>query len=533
MKKYLLLFIGLFCLQFGFAQMTNLSMLSSSKYTDSSIIYDENHDVYGYLLLFEKNKIDKNNMLYELVLLDKNLNKVAALDYKQSLYNNMFLSFTSAIYFTKKHGDNLYFLIGQSYDAFEDYTKALAQYKGVGGLNILDLKTFTLKEGVYSNFEELIFGKIQPDLSKSIMQIMKDMEKYKLIKVINEGFLVSDLGYLSEITSLMTNKPRKDHQKAYNFFDFNYQKLWALQLNENNLSKSFFDYKFLKSNAKEIIFEKVFYEKLKDKNPDVTYTFIDITNGKQKFEINFLSKEEILVIDEILFHDQEVVFVASIYDYNKEGEYSSSERRGIAKITVDRNSGKQLNRVNMVWSDLTPKLAIDENGKIKDEGYLHFLEYKILNDGKIIALAEGYKPESSTKILDLYAFTFSSDFKMIDFLKIEKVKNKIKRGNAYGNYLEQIGAFDYMYSQHLDKDNYLFFYSDNEKEGSSARENPNWVLGIVTFIDGKFDAQKIPLTTKNGQIFPSIAKKGYVLLYETFKDNADNNNELRLEKVDY
>lgn len=533
MKKIIILIICLIFSQLNHAQMTKLSTLSSAKFSDSSVIYDENKDIYGYLLLFEKNKTDKNNIIYELVLIDKNLNKVAALEYKQQIYNTMWFSFNSTIYFAKKQGDLIYFLVGQSFGSTENYIKELFQTKGVSGLAVLDLKTFTLKEGIYSNFDEIVIGNFQPDLSKPTMKLMREMEKFKLMKPINEGFLVSDLSHVSESTSFITGIPREEHQKAYNFFDFNYNKLWTLKVNENSKSKSFFDYSYLLSNSKDIVFKKVFYEKRKDKNPDITYAFIDITNGKQKFEINFSSTQEILDVEEILFRENEVVFITSIYDYNKKGTYYRDERRGIAKITLDRTTGKQISRNDLKWSGLASKLDIDEKGRIKEEGFLHFLEFKILQDGKIIAIAEGYKPEASSKILDMYAFTFSTDFKMIDFLKIDKVKNKISKIDAYGDYLESIGAFDYMYSQQLNKDNYLFFYSDNEKEGFFARKKPNWILGIVSFVDGKFETQKVQLTTKNGQIYPSIAKKGSILLFETFNDKEDKNNEMRLEKIDY
>ena len=60
MKKNIILIICLIFSQLNHAQMTKLSTLSSAKFSDSSVIYDENKDIYGYLLLFEKNRTDKN-----------------------------------------------------------------------------------------------------------------------------------------------------------------------------------------------------------------------------------------------------------------------------------------------------------------------------------------------------------------------------------------------------------------------------------------------------------------------------------------
>ena len=134
MKKNIILIICLIFSQLNHAQMTKLGTLSSAKFSDSSVIYDENKDIYGYLLLFEKDRTDKNNIIYELVLIDKNLNKVAALEYKQPIYNTMWFSFNSAIYFAKKQGDLIYFLVGQSFGSTENYFKELFQTKGVSGL---------------------------------------------------------------------------------------------------------------------------------------------------------------------------------------------------------------------------------------------------------------------------------------------------------------------------------------------------------------------------------------------------------------
>lgn len=60
-----------------------------------------------------------------------------------------------------------------------------------------------------------------------------------------------------------------------------------------------------------------------------------------------------------------------------------------------------------------------------------------------------------------------------------------------------------------------------------------WILGIVSCINGKITEQKIPLKSEDGSDMSiTPAKKGYIMVYETFKDK-DSNPELRLEKINY
>jgi len=73
------------------------------------------------------------------------------------------------------------------------------------------------------------------------------------------------------------------------------------------------------------------------------------------------------------------------------------------------------------------------------------------------------------------------------------------------------------------------FYANNEKEGKRGKKKPDYKLGIVTYIDGKFENEKISLKTSDGQIYPMKAKNGYIMLREV----SNNDVEFRLEKINY
>ena len=523
MKKIILLF-ALFFSAFSFAQVTKLSTLSSSKFLDSRIIYeDNNEDIYGYLLLFEKNKANKDTHELEYVLLDKNLNKVGSNTFNQSQYSSMWVDLKTSIYFAKKNKDNIYISIADIMPQFQDFYDIL----GVPGYRVINLKDLKISDQFYlHNFS----------LEKQVKEKLerKDFKDFKYIKPTkNNGFIVFDeTGEAASMRFFMKKNSELKDIKQFRFFDMDFNQKWVYNYNQNS-DKSFYQYLYFTGDKNDMIFKRYFYDKPSDSDLDVSYEVIDSENGKKKFDFTLANKENILVLDNIQFQANKIVVFASVYDYNEKGEYKFDKKRGYAKIVYDRQTGKELTKDYFRWESLAGKLDINEFGKVKDYGFIHFLEFDFTNDGKVIVVGEGYKPEGSSKILDLFMFVLDDKMKLLSFNKVDKFKNKIDKVDAYGSFLEGIGAFDYMYSQKLPGGGYAFYYSDNEKLGNKARKDPNWILGVVTYVDGVFDYQKVPLTTKNGQIYPINAKNGYVLLREVSNDDKQKDSEIRLEKINY
>src|SRR5690606_1829558 len=89
MKKLTTLLFVLFT-TVVFAQVQKLGSLSSGKFIDSRIIYEDNgEDVHGYFFLYELDH--KSREVYELeyVILDKNLNKVTSKTFTQGVYKTV------------------------------------------------------------------------------------------------------------------------------------------------------------------------------------------------------------------------------------------------------------------------------------------------------------------------------------------------------------------------------------------------------------------------------------------------------------
>lgn len=538
MKKITLL-LSLFLTTAFFAQVTKLSTLSSSNFVDSKIVYeDNNEDVYGYLLLFEKDKTSSYETIFEIVLLDKNLNKVGTTSFSQEVTTSMMTKIRSTIHFAKKNNDKLFISVGLTNSNSEVYIENLINDNGITGFKVINLKDFSISENYIFKDNSIVVQTEKYDM-KHPMKTIKKMSDCKFGKLTsNGGFLVSNIDIITIMRETINetygySKSKGKKQQEYYFYDLNFKQKWTYNLDNDKNSKSFSKYSYFASDNKDLVILKRFYKKEKSLEYETTFEFLNAETGVKKFEINLLNTDYTFSLEDFQFQDNKIVFFASVYDYNEKGDFKYDKKRGYVKIVYDRTTGNELSKDYFIWSALKDKLDIDENGKVKDYGFIHFLEFKLTNDNKVIIVGEGYKPEGSSKILDLFTFVLDDKMKLLNYNKIDKFKNKIDKIDAYGRTLENIGAFDYMYSQKLPNNGFVFYYSDNEKLGSKSKKDPKWILGVITYVDGVFDYQKVPLTTKDGQIYPIRAKNGYVLLKEIPKDGKEKDSEIRLEKINY
>ena len=96
--------------------------------------------------------------------------------------------------------------------------------------------------------------------------------------------------------------------------------------------------------------------------------------------------------------------------------------------------------------------------------------------------------------------------------------------NMYG-----LWAFGTPLEQMWGKNKFIFFYNDNEKKDKSFatfRKN-EYVMYMITYENGKFDMQKMNMSTSEGEIYPLKAKKGHIILQEEKSDGY----EIRIEKL--
>lgn len=512
MKKQATLILIFFSLIIH-AQIKKLSELSSEKFLDSKVIFEDNgEDVFGYFLLYEKDRKNKDVFELEYVILDKNLNKIASNTFNQSHFGSMWVDMIPRIFYVKKNKDVLYLSIAELPNGLD--------YLGLYAIRTLNIKNYKMsKQTYFFNFApiEQIKDKLET----------KDFKGINFFKTIQNGFLVSDEN--PEYGYFVPNEMYKRTTRI-SFFDFSLKEKWVLKVNDEKSGKSFCKYDYLTDDKKNIIFKKSIFKNLSDKNETSAIVIFDIETGVEKYQITLNDQNDLLDLTCILLDKDKLTFFADISDNNKKGIYKEDKKTGIVKINYDVNTGKELDRNYFKWTDLSSKVEVeDQYGKLKTGEFIQFMDYKPIANGNVIVIGESYIPKKNSEILDLYMFEFDNKMKLINFNKLPKTKNKINDTDARGNYLKAIGAFDYMYSQKLPDEGYVFYYTDNEKEGRKNYKNPDWVLGIITYLDGKFDYQKIALKTSEGNITPVIAKNGYILLREETKDGT----QLRLEKINY
>lgn len=507
MKKLLLILVLFFTISQN-AQIQKLSALSSARFLDSQLIYDDNsEDVFGYFLLYQKDIKSSTEIELEIVLLDKNLNKVGNKVLTIPHVNNWTTKGMPQLTFVQKRGNQLIINITEISEQF--YGGAFNTY-GYVELRILDLKTFEIKPLLKDNWD---------------INLTKKYDKVSMNRPTKNGFLSYNISF--EDVMLQNRKFLKNISEI-KYFDNDLKEKWAFKFNQDKKSKSYTVYNFSVEDKNDLVFYKRFYEKKSDEVPDETLEFMDSNTGLSKF--NYSIKGNSLV-KRIFFTKTKIIIYAMECLANRKDLFKYDKITGLQKIVLDRASGKELSYDKLEWSGLGKYFEANEFGENKLGEYLQLLSFKFNEKtGKTAIFAEGYKPNRNSKILDGYLLELDDKMKVTQFITVPKFRNKIENVTAFGETLASYGAFDFLYSQNLpNNDGVVFYYVDNEKSAGASARKSSYVLGIVTYVDGKFDTQKITLKTKDGNIVPLKAKQGYILL----KESSKTDTELRLEKINY
>lgn len=513
-----IIFAGLLVLsQVLCAQVYNTKNLSPFTFLDSETILEENgEDVYGYLFLYEKDRI--NEMVHELeyVLLDKNLNRVTSDYFKQVRFNVFGVRNSTGIYYSKKVGNKLYLSIGEGFPQSDNITSEL----GIISMQTLDLATFRLSDPVIIKDYKYSGAKPMDELSGNCF----------MTPTKNNGFIVYDEAATTAYRRNISTEMRSLKQlEKFTFFDLDFKEKWSFSYNPDHTEASFDVYRYLTGDGNDMIFKKFTFTNGLDKHPKLEYDVIDAQEGTKKFELKLHKDQFLLDVVDIKFESDKMVVFAALNEFNPDKIFQQNRITGYIKLILDRKDGKELSADYFIWSALSDKYKIDKYGKIQDYGFIHFHDFTRLSNGNTIVVGEGFVSGGKTLVLDLFLFVFDPEMNIVDFAKIDKFKNTLYFQNTYGKKIAKSGAFDFLFKQRIEKDNYVFFYRDNEKAIDESLLNSKWILGITKFVDGNFDYDKIALTAKDKKIFPYKAKNGYVLLREI----NENGTELRLEKINY
>lgn len=521
LMKQLLLITFLFCCNFLHAQVQKLGELSSGTLVSSSIIYDdETNDVYGYFLLYRNDRMSRETYQAEYVILDKNLNKVNSNTFNQSSYKFFMASVKFELNYVKKMGDKLFIaLIDKIYQGPEQYA-TFNNYVNPR-FRVLDLNTYELSDEkvlINNTFKDRIF-------KENEVTYIEDFIDNQYILKTNGNYLLSFATpeHNPKMTLGLPSDKKNNSIKSFSVFDENLNLKWTQKINQTK--DEFYEYNLIFSGQKHFILLKKHVKSLK-KNYDLYSYEEGFIKAINLDDIDFGSE-----IEDVIFENDKILLFTKNYKKNKK-HHDYSQLLSFSKITLDFK-GNQINKQTATWTDLTRDITFENpSGKIKNYGKLEVVDFVSLEDDTTIFVLEGYKSGKHTELLDLFIAKMDKDFQLEYFNKIEKNKTEFKNINADGSYLKRRGAFDYIYHQKLDDEgNLVFFYVNNIKEGSKIqkRKNPEWILGIITYVDGEFNYDKLQLTNKDSKIIPGKAKNGYIRLLEY----DDEDVEIRLEKINY
>lgn len=520
----------LFVFSISFAQIQKIQEFSQGNYVDSRIIYEENNqDVFGYFLLYEFDRKSREIYDMEYAVLDKNLNRITSGTFTQGVYKNFLIKTGARLTFVKKIKNELFFGLHDNLDnSLSVNTKVESDYFHERYRKI-NLEDFTISnEFIFQNSKKSE-NTFKPGDSFSF----SDIKDNQTIYPINSGnFMIfapstysvpavqfGNTDYFSKI---------KKGINSFSIMDSNFKTLWTREINPDPKDAGYYRYRTSDQNI--LVMQKRIYNKKVDELN--SFELYEIASGNFIAEITQEDPTYRMSIFKMEISGDNLI----IYNYlneRRDKKYEHEKTVGYAKLIFNKNTGKELRREYMLWEDLSPHINFKGKfGEVPKYGKIQFQDFIHLKNGNTIGIAEGYKKERFSKILDFYLMEFDPQMKIKYFQKIEKIPN-ISKYDLSGQQLYYRRDFDYYYSQKLDEDgNYVILYANNEKEGGriKRKKDPTWVLGIVTYVDGEFEFNKLQLTTTDGMIVPIKAKNGSILLQEYSEKNG---LEMRLERINY
>lgn len=546
MKKLLLLILC-FCSTILYSQIVELNKLSNGKTISSQVLYDrESNDVYGYFFIFEKDKIDKKEYLYEYTLFDKNLNKVLEGNFTEKIGSWANKIKISAIY----RDGYISFKMNDDRDSSMVYLRT--RYR------ILDVKKNTITEAF--------------SLNKKLERIL-DIETESTKNSITFSFYPTNSGYYLH-TPIMTNQEKglTKVQVNFNFLtdESRYNEIfyanaqlepqWSYAYNTDGTSKKYESIYFTNDDNKtDLVLGVRRFEGYK--NLDLvkkgqlftSYLFFDKKTGDfinefTPFGLNQIGDTKVKEVSNVttfMNTNDKITFINNIMKEKEKHFFEKTEKLiGFSKAEYDIASGQCLNRNAFMWEQLSKYLPIDQYGYVREKGepnsFLYLHDVLLQTNGNVLVILEQYKPlkgsnmimqGSGVKIDDLFFVELDTKLQIVSYKRIAKTANNNRNGDGLMGLAaaKAFNAFDYAGYQDLGDNKYTFFYFNKQKPEDGGKKK--WILGILQYDNGKITEEKLNLkSSDNSELSILPAKNGYILIAEKFKDK-NKSTEFRLEKL--
>lgn len=494
------------------AQTSDLASLSSGTYAGSMGIYEKNDVLFGYIVYYDYGLVDKTTKKMEYVILDKNLNKVANKVFETEKY----LATYSSTRINHKREIELYPIMNYGSASMSDYKKQTApQNRKIN----LEKNEISIAEEIC--YKDKTFSVCETDKTMKELRKEQKEESKKDVKYKSEVVVMEDGTYLVYEYYI---EGEKVSDNAFIKFDKDNKELWRYEYNKDLKKKQFETTRVLNFDQENIYMAQTFVEK--KEITSMKFLRLDIKTGKvladipvdhESYNLNMilsLRDSDGYSVGNRKVFDDKLVFLGPSYK-NKGFDLSGYYRFVFDKTT---NQGK-FDLLNYI--DAKDKMDIDKYGGVEGNFRLSIRDVYILADGTVDIMFEKNKMNAyggRNVATDLVLFKTDNNFKLNEVKIFEKSKSVNQTS-------------DYLFSQYLNNNkDIVFFYRDYEKDDNTSKKN--WNLYINTIRDGKFNQEKIVISSKKDFIIvPSLAKEGYVMLREYNKDYKYN--QVRLERLNY
>ncbi len=522
-KTQICLLACILSVTFMSAQTASLEGFKTLHSSAISPIY-QGKEVKGYTMFYKVDKADKGNDNYALAVYDENLSKTKTI--------------------TMQKPRNKFQLLGNGYNqnvlGFYFYNHKDDQF---------EIETFD------KNLQKVGFKAIEHKLSmveKSVLYQRREAEEkdqstfgydFNLFPVNGKGFVINGM---------------IKNGKGYTFemFDDKLKSLWKFSTPEN--SDEYQAFMVQQVTDKYIIGNLIKRPGMMSKKMTFYIGVIDIATGKLIMEKPVESKvSEQLSMNSVSYDEASDQFIVLGDFYNIDDKPGVAKSKGFYVKTFDA-SGKPLNDKKYSWAKEVKSLMPAEANESLEKGAMNYT-HKIIkaDNGKTYLVCEQFSKStdglgvaanilgggygaSMTKavVWNILIFVLKPDFTLEEVKLYPKDKSNVTLpagADFYGSGLigmvtKAIGGFDYQFTQlSNDKKSFDIVYVDYDKEKGESTKR---ILGnIILSPDGKFNLDKMDITSKATSSFLYPAKPGYLMMVDFLR--KEKSVGMKLVKLNY
>lgn len=489
MKKiFSALFI--FCLIILNAQNYKIMRSATGELFSFAPVWD-GEQLYGYLEIHKEDLSKDNIQTYKYMIIDRNMNKVSDGTFQLKIYVG-----------NSPRLDTCFYNAGKIVISVKEYNASSFLRNEV--LKIIDLQNNTVSEDISMQDGKLINPKDAVFADPQFKIFNDGMSNYRIK---NQGILMMERDVKGMNTTFKNGW----------MLDMDGKPIWKVPTIEGETKDHYYEYGYF-GNDENTIMLLAQYSKRK-KFLSNNFLLLNAKTGEKIALKSLMDAKYIFSFEEAKFVDDKIYFVGEYYEKESESSIAMriEKKLGLYQMVIDKNTGEELSRKYLPFTEMGKFADINANGRIKKEGILIIRNLEIRPDGYSVIAAETYRPENfvmAANFPEFFSILLSPDF------KVEKMQSY--------NTSTTLGS-KYSYTQQLSK---------NKGSVTIFLDNENRQLSLNALIykdeDHSFKVEKLELEKKDSDLSFFPAKNGYIGLIEYFKKSKteDRLAELRLEKLD-